>query len=403
MVEEKFMRRAIELALKGEGFTNPNPMVGAVIVKNGRITGEGYHKRYGTLHAERDALASLPGYRGGTGSNPDEKPAQAATMYVTLEPCCHHGKQPPCTDAIIESGISCVVIGSRDPNPLVAGKGVKILRDAGIEVIEDFLRDECDAVNPVFFKYITTKKPYVVLKYAMTMDGRIATKTGASKWITGEQSRDAVQHMRHKYMAIMAGIGTVLADDPMLNVRSKGLESPVRVICDSRLRIPLDCNIVKTAEKYKTIVAYCVGREKSYDAVADGTADKKAGLEELREKEKQLNEAGVTTVVTPSDNGHVDVSYLTEYLSTRGIDSVLVEGGGTLNDSIIRAGLADRVEVFIAPKIFGGEGARSPVEGIGIEQVSEAAGFILSEVQRHGDDVHLSYIKNREITCLRES
>ena len=383
MVEEKYMRRAIELALKGEGFTNPNPMVGAVIVRDGTVIGEGYHKRYGELHAERDALASLTESGSRT---PEGKPAEGATIYVTLEPCCHHGKQPPCTDAIIESGISRVVIGSRDPNPLVAGKGVKLLRDAGIEVVEDFLRNECDAINPVFFKYITTKKPYVVLKYAMTMDGRIATKTGASKWITGEESRGCVQYLRHKYMGIMAGIGTVLADDPMLNVRIEGLKSPVRIICDSRLRIPMDSNIVRTANEYRTIVAFCECRD-------DGRGGADTDMEKLREKERLLNEAGITTVCTPSDNGHADVGYLMGYLGEQGIDSVLVEGGGTLNDSIIRAGLADRAEVFIAPKIFGGEGARSPVEGLGVEQVSEAAGFTLTDIQRYGDDVRLSYVR----------
>ncbi|MCR5603509.1 MAG: bifunctional diaminohydroxyphosphoribosylaminopyrimidine deaminase/5-amino-6-(5-phosphoribosylamino)uracil reductase RibD [Lachnospiraceae bacterium] len=366
-IEEKYMLRAIELAVKGEGFTNPNPMVGAVIVKDGKIIGEGYHRRYGELHAERDALAAL---NKSEDSGSCAKPAEGATIYVTLEPCCHHGKQPPCTDAIIESGISRVVIGSRDPNPLVAGKGVKMLRDAGIEVTEDFLRDECDAINEVFFKYITTGKPYVVLKYAMTMDGKIATKTGASKWITGEESRTEVQHLRHKYMAIMAGIGTVLADDPMLNVRIDGLKSPVRVICDSNLRIPADCNIVKTADKYRTIVAHCT---------------------ENSEKESMLSGAGITTLRTPADNGHVDVGYLMRRLGELGIDSVLVEGGGTLNDSIIRTGLADGVEVFMAPKIFGGREAKTPVEGTGIEKVDEAGVFKLTDVKRYDDDIRLSY------------
>lgn len=357
------MRRAIELALKGEGYVNPNPMVGAVIVKDGRIIGEGYHHKYGDLHAERDAIASLT------------EDAAGATIYVTLEPCCHHGKQPPCTEAIIDKGIKRVVIGSRDPNPLVAGKGVSILRDAGIEVIEDFLKDECDDINPVFFKYITTKQPYTVLKYAMTMDGKIATVTGASKWITGEESRNRVQYMRHKYMAIMAGIGTVLADDPMLNVRIDGLKSPVRVIADSGLRIPVDSNIVKTAVKYRTVVAFCRSEEGS------------------KAKADALTDAGVELIMTPEDNGHVDLSYLLKYLGEQGIDSLLVEGGGTLNDSLVRLGLVDRVEAFVAPKIFGGADAKSPVEGTGIREVAGAGGFILKEITRYGDDVLLSYCK----------
>ena len=376
MAEEKYMKRAIELAYRGEGFTNPNPMVGAVIVRDGRIIGEGYHRRYGDLHAERDALSGLT------------EDAQGATLYVTLEPCCHHGKQPPCTGAIIDNGIGKVVIGSRDPNPLVAGKGVKILREAGIEVVEDFLRDECDAINPVFFKYITTKQPYVVLKYAMTMDGKIATKTGASKWITGEESRSEVQKMRHRYMAIMAGIGTVLEDDPMLNVRMEGLKSPVRIIADSGLRIPLGSSIVKTAGEYRTIVAYCeadtdIANKEGVGTKGDACIDK---MEELKK-------AGVELVKTPSENGHVDVAYLMNYLGGQGIDSVLVEGGGTLNYSLIRAGLVDRVDMFIAPKIFGGRDARTPVEGTGIAGVDEAVGYVLKEVTRYGEDIRLSYVK----------
>lgn len=376
MAEEKYMKRAIELAYRGEGSTNPNPMVGAVIVRDGRIIGEGYHRRYGDLHAERDALSGLT------------EDAQGATLYVTLEPCCHQGKQPPCTGAIIDNGIGKVVIGSRDPNPLVAGKGVKILREAGIEVVEDFLRDECDAINPVFFKYITTKQPYVVLKYAMTMDGKIATKAGASKWITGEESRSEVQKMRHRYMAILAGIGTVIEDDPMLNVRVEGLKSPVRIIADSGLRIPLGSSIVKTAGELRTIVAYCEADTDIANKEGAGTKG-----DACIDKMEELKKAGVELVKTPSENGHVDVTYLMNYLGGQGIDSVLVEGGGTLNYSLIRAGLVDRVDMFIAPKIFGGLDARTPVEGTGIAGVDEAVGYVLKEVTRYGEDIRLSYVK----------
>ena len=240
--DKEYMLRAISLAKKGEGWTNPNPMVGAVIVKDGRIIGEGYHKKYGELHAERNAFASL------------KESAKGATMYVTMEPCCHYGKTPPCTQAIIEHEIGKVVIGSKDPNPKVSGKGVQILKEAGISVEENFLREECDKLNPIFFHYIRTKMPYVVMKYAMTLDGKIATKTGESKWITGKEAREEVQHMRHRYMGIMVGIGTVLADDPMLNVRAKDKKSPVRIICDSKLRIKEDSQIVKTAFNQRTIV-----------------------------------------------------------------------------------------------------------------------------------------------------
>ena len=249
MTDRDYMTRAIELAKGGVGYTSPNPLVGAVIVKDGRIIGEGYHERYGSLHAERNAFASL------------KESAEGATIYVTLEPCCHHGKQPPCTEAIVENKIARVVIGSRDPNPLVSGKGTAFLREHGILVEEDFMKEECDRLNPIFFHYITNKLPYVVMKYAMTLDGKIATVTGASKWISGEESRHMVHEMRHKYRGIMVGIGTVLADDPMLNCRIDGLRSPVRIICDSHLSIPLDSNICKTANEYDTIIACANGDE----------------------------------------------------------------------------------------------------------------------------------------------
>ena len=207
MTDQEYMFRAIQLAKKGEGWTNPNPMVGAVIVKDGRIIGEGYHKKCGELHAERNAIASLI------------ESAEGATIYVTLEPCCHYGKTPPCTEAIIEQKIKKVVIGSRDPNPKVAGKGAQILRESGITVVQDFMREECDRLNPVFFHYITTKTPYVVMKYAMTLDGKIAAYTGKSRWITGSEARHHVQTQRARYTGIMVGVGTVIADDPLLTCR----------------------------------------------------------------------------------------------------------------------------------------------------------------------------------------
>ena len=241
-IEEKYMKRAIALAKEGEGSCHPNPLVGAVLVKDGMIIGEGYHKKCGDLHAERNAILSL------------NESAEGSTMYVNLEPCCHYGKTPPCTEAIIEDKIARVVIGSRDPNPQVAGKGVRILRDAGIKVTEDFMRDECDEINKIFFHYITRKRPYVIMKYAMTADGKIATKTGASKWITGPESLRRVHELRNACMGIMVGIGTVLADDPMLNCRIEGGKDPVRIICDSKLKIPVDSNIVRTAGEIDTVV-----------------------------------------------------------------------------------------------------------------------------------------------------
>ena len=375
MTDQNYMLQAIQLAKQGEGWTNPNPMVGAVIVKNGRIIGKGYHKKCGELHAERNAIASLT------------ESAEGATIYVTLEPCCHYGKTPPCTEAIIEQKIKRVVIGSRDPNPKVSGKGIKMLQEAGIEVIEDFMREECDRLNPVFFHYITTKTPYVVMKYAMTLDGKIATKTGASKWITGEAARAEVQHMRHRYMGIMAGIGTVLADDPMLNVRVEGWKSPIRILCDSGLRIPLDGQIVKSAGKYRTIVAY-------------------ADSENTEAKRKRLHEMGVETICCPDENNQVDLKKLMKYLGEEGIDSILLECGGTLNDSALRAGIVQEVQAFIAPKLFGGMNSKTPVEGIGVRFPSEAVKLKCTDICQIGEDIRITCQvcgKEQEESCLQES
>lgn len=378
MTDQEYMLRAIQLAKKGEGWTNPNPMVGAVIVKDGRIIGEGYHKKCGELHAERNAIASLT------------ESAEGATIYVTLEPCCHYGKTPPCTEAIIEQKIKKVVIGSRDPNPKVAGKGAQILRESGITVVQDFMREECDRLNPVFFHYITTKTPYVVMKYAMTLDGKIATKTGASKWITGETARQEVQHMRHRYMGIMAGIGTVLADDPMLNVRVEGWKSPVRIVCDSSLRIPLDSRIVRSAKEYRTIVAYA-GCEEN---------------EEITEKIEQLHAKGADTICCPDEKGQIDLKKLMTYLGKEGIDSILLEGGGTLNDSALRAGIVKEVHCFIAPKLFGGKNSKTPVQGIGIGLPSEALKLKCTDICRIGEDIRIICQvceKEQEGPCLQES
>lgn len=365
--DEAYMRRAIELAKKGEGFVNPNPMVGAVIVKDGRIIGEGFHEKYGQLHAERNAIASLT------------ESARGATLYVTLEPCAHYGKTPPCTEAILEAQIARVVIGSADPNPLTAGKGAVILRDAGVAVEEGFLKEECDSLNPVFFHYITTKLPYVVMKYAMTADGKIATVTGASKWISGPKSRELVHEYRHRYMAIMVGINTVLADDPLLTTRLPGKKSPIRIICDSRLRLPTDSKICQTAGEVRTIIA-CAGEKEG----------------ELKERWTKLEALGVEVLSVPSETGNIDLSRLMEILGEQKIDSILLEGGGTLNDSALRADIVDEVKLFLAPKMFGGEKARSPVRGAGIEAVADAVALELQNVAMTGEDLLIEYKVRKE-------
>lgn len=354
MSDEEYMRLAMELAKKGCGFTSPNPMVGAVIVKDGKIIGQGWHERYGQAHAERNALASCK-----------ESP-RGATIYVTLEPCCHHGKQPPCTDAIIETGIRRVVVGSKDPNPLVAGKGIEILRKHGIEVTEHVLREECDKINEVFFHYITTGRPFVVMKYAMTLDGKIAAYTGASKWITGEIARDHVQTQRHRHRGIMVGVETVIRDDPLLTCRMEGGKNPIRIICDTNLRTPMESQIVKTAGQVPTILATCCTDQ---------------------EKHRQYEEAGCVILCVDKKDGHLDLWQLVEKLGEEKIDSILLEGGGTLNWSALRSGIVQKVQAYIAPKLLGGQTAKTPVEGQGV--ISPDLAFYLknSTVERLGEDI----------------
>ena len=348
-----YMRLAAELAERGIGWTSPNPLVGAVIVKDGRIIGQGWHARCGGLHAEREALRACT-----------EDPA-GATLYVTLEPCCHTGRQPPCTEAILDAGIRRVAVGSMDPNPLVAGRGVEILRSHGVEVETGVLREVCDALNPVFFHYIRTKRPYVVMKYAMTLDGKIAAYTGASRWITGEEARKRVHADRHRYRGILAGVGTVLADDPLLTCRMENGRDPVRIICDTHLRTPLDSRIGRTAGEAETILATC---EADGDRIAPYTA------------------AGCQVWQLPAREGHVDLAALMGRLGTAEIDGVLLEGGGTLNWSMLEAGLVQRVQAYIAPRLFGGGAAKSPVEGVGVELPAQAARLRNTTVTQLGED-----------------
>lgn len=375
MAEEQFMKRAIELAKQGVGWTAPNPLVGAVVVKNGRVIGEGYHRKYGELHAERNALAACT-----------EDPA-GATLYVTLEPCCHYGKTPPCTEIIIEKKIAKVVIGSRDPNPKVAGKGARILREHGINVVEDYMREACDALNPVFFHYITTKTPYVVLKFAMTLDGKIATRTGASKWITGEAARNHVHQLRGRYAGILAGIGTVLADDPMLNCRIDGAHQPLRIILDSHLRIPMGSRLVRSAKEYPLLIV-----------CNESTRDREEGTNRIQ----KLEEAGAKVWALPEKNGHPDLNVLMQRLGEEKIDSVLIEGGGTVNEAALKAHIVHHVYAYIAPKIFGGEDAKTPVEGSGIRLPQECAKLRLAKITVLLNDMLLEYDVEGETECSPE-
>ena len=359
------MRLAIELAKKGKGAVNPNPLVGAVIVKDGRVIGQGYHARYGELHAERAAFAALT------------ESAEGAEMYVTLEPCCHYGKQPPCVEAIVENKIAKVYVGSDDPHDKVAGKGIQYLREHGIIVETQMLKEECDALNPIFFHYITTQTPYVVMKYAMTMDGKIAAYTGESKWITGEAARHHVQETRNALTGIMVGINTVLQDNPMLTCRIEGGRNPVRIICDTHLQIPIDCNIVQTAKNIPTIVA--IGDDNSMKIGSKG------------DKLKKLTDMGVCVLPVNMKEGHIDLADLMKKLGEKQIDGILLEGGGTLNYSAITAGIVNEVHAYIAPKILGGRDARTPVEGQGAAAPDMAAMFRLESTTAIGDDILLKY------------
>ena len=364
--KEEYMRRALELARKGEGHTSPNPMVGCVVVKDGRIISEGYHEKYGEFHAERNALTRCT------------EDTAGADLYVTLEPCCHQGKTPPCTDIIIEKKIARVFVGSMDSNPLVAGKGVQILRDHGIYVETGILDAECRKLNEVFYHYIATKTPFVVMKYAMTLDGKIACATGDSKWVTGEIARTQVHRMRGRYRGIMVGIGTVLADDPMLNCRVEGGVDPVRIICDSNMHIPTESQIVKTASDIETIVA-C-----SQEALES---------ERKQEKIRRLKEAGIQIIGTEGAHG-VNLVELMKKLGGQNIDSILLEGGGTLNASALEDGIVNKVYAYIAGKLIGGMDARSPVEGMGIDRMADAITLQNVEIEKLGDDFCIvGYVK----------
>ena len=328
-------------------------MVGAVIVKDSQVIGQGYHTRCGDLHAERAALASCT-----------ESP-KGATIYVTLEPCCHQGRQPPCTDALLEAGISRVVVGAPDPNPQVAGRGVAILREAGVTVTEHVLEAECIALNDIYFHYITTGTPYVILKYAMTLDGKIAAHTGQSQWITGEVVRHYVHTQRGRCRAIMVGVGTVLSDNPQLTCRIPGGRSPLRIVCDSHLRTHLADQVVQTDREVPTIIATC-----SRD----------------QERIARYEDLGVLIWTLPARDGRVDLSSLMVLMGQNEIDSVLIEGGAALNWSLLECGLVHKVQAYISPKLLGGSAAKSPVGGQGFPHPNQAVRLRNAKLLQLGDD-----------------
>lgn len=368
MTDERFMEIALALAKKGMGRVNPNPMVGAVIAKEGKLIGQGFHERYGGPHAERNALRNCK-------ENPE-----GAVLYVTLEPCCHYGKTPPCTEAIIKSGIKKVVTACSDPNPEVAGKGIDTLRTAGIEVVTGILREECERLNEVFFHCIQKNTPFVVMKYAMTMDGKIAAACGDSKWITGEEARENVHLDRGRYSSIMVGVRTVIKDNPLLTCRMSGGRNPIRIVCDTNLYTPLEAAVVELAGK--------AGQGKTI--IATSCKDK--------EKQEKFKQRGCEIIVLPKENGHIDLKLLMKELWARGINSVFLEGGGTLNFSALQEGIVNKIQTYIAPKILGGEKAKTPVEGMGVERMADCIRLKNQRITRFGED----FLIESEVddTCL---
>jgi diaminohydroxyphosphoribosylaminopyrimidine deaminase / 5-amino-6-(5-phosphoribosylamino)uracil reductase len=351
--DDHFMREAIRLARKGIGKTSPNPIVGAVIVRNGKIIGRGYHKKYGDWHAEinaiKDANCSVKG----------------ATIYITLEPCCHYGNTPPCVETLIKEKTGRIVVGTLDPNPMVNGKGIKILRLKSVKVDVGILEDECLELNEHYFKFIKSGIPYVTVKYAQTLDGRIATKMGNSQWISSEALRTYVHRLRAVNDCIMVGVGTVIADDPQLTVRYVKGHNPLRIIVDSKLRIPLRSSVLKDNNSHLTTIA----------TTSKAPAKKMAIIKKL----------GVEVLVVKKDkNGTVNLRGLLRELGKRGITSVMVEGGADIITSLLKANLVDKMVILTAPKIMG-KGLEA-IGDLGVCKVKDAIKFSSFRTMRKGDD-----------------
>ena len=339
--DRKMMRNSLRLAKKGCGFVAPNPLVGATIVKNGKIIGQGWHQKFGEAHAEINAI------------NNATESVKGASIYVSLEPCSHQGKTPACSLALIQHGFKRVIIASLDPNPLVSGNGVRMLKKAGLEIEVGILEKDALKLNERFFKFIQTKKPFVALKMAMSLDGKIATSNGESKWITNEKSRAFAHRLRLQYSSILVGINTVLTDDPSLNVRLKNskTKNPLRIVLDSKLQIPLEAKILNI-----NIAPTWIATTKQASSI----------------KIKQLENLGVKVLVFPKKEGKIDLQFLMNELGKANIDSLLVEGGGTVNFGFAKEKLADKVYAFLAPKLIGGESAKTGMEGAGFASLSDA-------------------------------
>lgn len=352
-IHEKFIKRTFELAIKGEGKVEPNPLVGAIVVKNGKIIGEGYHKFFGGPHAEVYALKNAG------------KRAVGATLYLNLEPCCHFGKTPPCTDLIIKSGIKEVFISCEDPNPVVHCKGIKILKSNGIKVVTGILKEEAKRLNAPFFKMHLKKLPYVISKWAMTLDGKIATRRGDSKWISSEEAREYVKKVRSKIQAVIIGIETALRDDPHLLALNYNRRTPTRIILDSNARLPLSSYLIKTARRFRTIV--CVSKNATQNRI------------------KRLEDAGCEILLF----NKLNMKKVFHKLALLGFAKVMLEGGGKVNASAFEDRLVDEILVFVSPKIIGGKDAKTPVDGLGFNKMDKATLIKDYSVKKVGKDIML--------------
>jgi diaminohydroxyphosphoribosylaminopyrimidine deaminase/5-amino-6-(5-phosphoribosylamino)uracil reductase len=355
--DEQWMRQALELAERGRGYVEPNPLVGAVVVRDGALVGEGWHRRYGEAHAEVNALAAAG------------EAARGATLYVTLEPCCHHGKTPPCTDAVLRAGVSRVVAAMLDPFPQVAGKGADILRAAGVAFEVGVLEAEARRLNAPYLTLLREGRPYVLAKWAMTLDGKIATRTGDSKWISNEESRRRVHELRGRVDAILVGVGTALADDPQLTARPPGPRTATRIVLDSRCRLPLTSRLVTMARTVPTLVATT--------AAAPGGA-----VQALEAQDCEV-------LRLPDADGRPDVRALLAELGRRRMMNLLIESAGAVLGSFLDANVIDEVHVFIAPRLAGGAAARTPIGGVGVETIAQALALTEWNVHTLGGDLYI--------------
>lgn len=355
--DSEFISQAIELARQGQGLVEPNPMVGCVITRDGQVVGRGYHQRFGGPHAEVEALRDAG------------EAARSATAYVTLEPCCHQGKTGPCTQALIEAGLARVVVGCEDPNPKVAGQGLDELRKAGIEVVSDVLRDEAQRLIAPFAKLITTGRPWVIAKWAMTLDGKIATHTGSSQWISGEASRAMVHQLRGRVDAVLVGRGTVEADDPLLTARPAGPRTATRIVLDSRASLATDSQLIGSIDAAPLLVA--VG-----DAAPEGDR-------------RRLTDLGAEVLPLEGATRSEQLSSLLDELGARQLTNVLVEGGGEVLAALLELREIDEIHAFVAPKLVGGQSAATPIGGVGIAAMHDAMQLAHVDVTCSGEDVYV--------------